>query len=313
MLVPMLMLMLMFVPMPVLVFMLVLMLMFMPVAMALLLMMVMMVFVYHGCILFPGTKVRRPACNRVAKIVRNGYLALHKPSFVMRKQAVWCIPCTFFIVACVLNLVGCVQESALADTVKPALLPLLCATSLAYVLGRDIVDYRPVGLLAAAQLFGCLGDVLLIKDEFAFFTGGMAAFLIGHVCYMCLFGGQSWKGLNVWQWLLSLAVMGGVVFGLVKAIGIEGVLLGPMAVYGLALMLLIFSALAGVLRMPRGSRTTWWILLAGALLFTFSDACIAMGVFGVMDFALHHFVIMLTYLAAQSLLAVGGVRLALGK
>ena len=34
--------------------------------------MVMMVFVYHDAIHFPSAKVRRPACNRVAKVVENG-------------------------------------------------------------------------------------------------------------------------------------------------------------------------------------------------------------------------------------------------
>ncbi|MBQ9192372.1 MAG: lysoplasmalogenase [Bacteroidales bacterium] len=231
----------------------------------------------------------------------------------MRKSALWCIPCAFFLVACVLNLIGCVQGTALAATVKPALLPLLAATTLAFLVGKDIPDWRPAGLLVAAQLFGCTGDVLLIPDGFFFFAGGMVAFLVGHICYMCLFGGQSWKGLSLWQWLIALVIMGAAVFGLVKLIGIEGALFWPMLVYGFGLMMLIFSALAGVLRMPRGNRATWWILLAGAFLFTFSDACIAMGTFGVMTFSLRHFVVMLTYLAAQSLLAVGGIRLILGK
>ena len=231
----------------------------------------------------------------------------------MRKNAIWCIPGTFFLIACILNLIGCIQGTHLSELVKPALLPLLTATTLAFLLGRDIPDITQVGLLVAAQLFGCAGDVLLIPDGFPFFAGGIGAFLIGHVFYICLFGTQSWKGLTLWQWLIAIVVMAAVVAGLVKAIGINGPLLAPMGVYGLTLMFLIFSALAGVLRMPRGSRTTWWILLLGAILFTFSDACIAMGTFGVMTFALRHFVVMLTYLAAQSLLAVGGIRLILGR
>ena len=225
----------------------------------------------------------------------------------------WCIPGTFFLLACVLNWMGCIQGTDLADAVKPALLPLLCATSLAYLLGRDVVDYRPVGLLVAAQLFGCAGDVLLMPSSDILFLIGMTAFLVGHLFYIRLFGGRSWKGLKPGQWAISAVIMLAIVLGLVKAIGIQGELFVPMLVYGFALMLLIFSALAGVLRMPRGSRATWWILLAGALLFTFSDACIAMGMFGVMTFALRHFVVMFTYLAAQTLLAVGGVRLILGK
>ena len=231
----------------------------------------------------------------------------------MRKNAVWYIPCAFFLVACVLNLIGCIQGTSLSNTVKPALLPLLSATTLAFLLGRDVPDYRQVGLLVTAQLLGCAGDVLLIPNGFAFFVAGIAAFLVGHLFYMSLFGGLSWKGLNVWQWLLSFFAMVAIVLGLVKVIGIEGPVFWPMLMYGFILMLLIFSALAGVLRMPRGSRRSWWILLIGALLFAFSDSCIAMGTFGVMTFPLRHFVVMITYLAAQSLLAVGGVRLILGK
>ncbi len=81
-----------------------------------------------------------------------------------------------------------------------------------------------------------------------------------------------------------------------------------MAVYGSVLMLLIFSTLCGLVRFE--DKCTWGILLCGALLFTFSDALIAAGTFGVATFALREFVIMLTYLAAQTLLAVGTLRLA---
>ena len=231
----------------------------------------------------------------------------------MRKTAVWCIPCTFFIIACVSNLIGSALGTSLADLVKPALLPLLCATSLAYLLGRDVLDYRPVGLLAAAQLFGFAGDVLLVMDGFPLFLSGMVAFLVGHLFYMALFGSQSWKGLTLWQWGISFVVMVAAVLGFAKAINLQGELFWPILIYGFFLLLLVFSALAGVLRMPRGSRGTWWILLMGTLLFAVSDACLGMSITGMMQFPLRHLLIMGTYLAAQSLLAVGGIRLILGK
>ena len=231
----------------------------------------------------------------------------------MNKSALWCIPGVFFLTAVVLNLIGCIQGTALATLVKPALLPLLSATCLAYLVGREYVDIRATALLVTAQLFGCVGDVLLIPDGFAFFAAGIAAFLIGHIFYMSLFGGQSWRGLAVWQWAIALVVLGAALWYLVRFVGIEGPLFWPMVVYGSALMLLIFSALAGVLRMPKGRRMTWWILLFGALLFAFSDSCIAMDMFGTMHFPVHGFVVMFTYLAAQTLLAVGGIRLILGK
>jgi uncharacterized membrane protein YhhN len=233
----------------------------------------------------------------------------------MRKTDVWYFPGAFFVIACILNLIGWIWAPALADAVKPALLPLLSVTTLTYLLGRDHYDDDggAIAFLLMAQLFGCAGDILLIRAGFQFFLGGMAAFLVGHVFYMCLFGGLSWKGLSVWIWAIAVALMAAAELGLIRAIGVSGEMLVPIIIYGFALMLLIFSALAGVIRMPKGRRTTWWILLLGALLFTFSDSCIAMEIVGVMSFPLHSFLVMVTYLAAQSLLAVGGIRLILGK
>ena len=231
----------------------------------------------------------------------------------MRKTYLWCIPCAFFLLAVTLNLIGCVRGTELAALVKPALMPLLSVTTLAYLVGRHGKDGKAIALLMAAQLFGCVGDVLLIPDGFLFFVGGIAAFLTGHLFYIGLMGRKSWKDMKVWQWPVAIAVMAGVVTGLVKAIGIQGELFWPMLMYGFVLMLLIFSALAGVFRLSPDRATTWWILLLGTLLFTFSDACIAMGTFGVMTFPLRHFLVMSTYLAAQSLLAVGGARLVLRK
>lgn len=229
----------------------------------------------------------------------------------MKKTCLWYLPGAFFLLCALLNLAGCIWFPVLKETVKPALLPLLALTTLAFLAPRfGQADGRKAFLLMAAQLFGFAGDTLLIPNGFPFFAGGMAAFLAGHVFYLCLFGGISWKGIKAGQWVLAGVVMGFLVAGLVDLIGISGVMLAPMSIYGLGLMLLIFSGLMGVVRI---GGATWWIILAGGLLFTFSDAQIAMQTFGVLPFALRGFVIMLTYLAAQVLLAIGGVRLVLGK
>lgn len=229
----------------------------------------------------------------------------------MKKSRLWCLPGAFFLLCTLLNLAGCIWSPGLKETVKPALLPLLALTTLAYLAPRfEEADGRKVFLLLAAQLFGFAGDTLLIGNGFPLFAGGMAAFLAGHVFYLCLFGGESWKGLKLGQWILAIVVMAALVAGLVIAIGINGVMLAPMSVYAMGLMLLIFSGLAGVIRF---GKATWWIIFIGAVLFTFSDSQIAMDTFGVLPFALRGFVIMLTYLAAQVLLAIGGIRLILKK
>jgi uncharacterized membrane protein YhhN len=225
------------------------------------------------------------------------------------KKNLYAVPALFFAIACLLNWAGRIWAIPdLSAAVKPALLPLLAASVLAYAVEHSL-NRRMLFLLIAAELFGCAGDVFLLSDAFPMFASGIAAFLIGHIFYMILFGSKSWRGLGWKGWLAGIAGVAVLVFLLVKVLKVEGALLLPMAVYGFVLLMLSFCALCGVIRC-REHRPTWWIILCGALLFAFSDSLIAAGTFGVATFALRDFVIMFTYLIAQSLLAWGAVRLA---
>ena len=216
------------------------------------------------------------------------------------------LPILFFIVACLLNLAGNIWNPELAGIVKPALMPLLAAAVLTAAVENG-ANRNQLSLLIAAELFGFAGDTFLLCDEFVFFAAGIGAFLIGHLFYISLFGRHSLKGINPMGWILSLLVMGGLVFLLVRFLKIEGALLVPMAIYGMTLMMLLFSTLCGLLRFRQ--KLTWTLLFVGALLFTFSDCLIAAGTFKVVQFELLSFVIMVTYLLAQTLLAIGALRL----
>ena len=221
----------------------------------------------------------------------------------MKSCKFWIVPGLFFLVAAVLNLVGrFIGNAGLASAVKPMLMPFLALTAVA---AAGSTERKEVRLLILALLLGCVGDVFLIYDGFLFFVAGMVAFLAGLICYMCLFGGKSWKGFTAKTWIPAIIAMAALTAVLIILIGVNGAMLVPMCVYGFALMLLIFSTLAGVVRF----RTcTWWILLVGALLFTFSDSLIAIGTFNG-DFPGREFLVMLTYISAQTLLAIGAVRL----
>ena len=263
-------------------------------------------------------------------------------------KKMWLIPAAFFAVSCVLNLTGCLISDALERCVKPALMPLLCLTTVAYILPRSSGRLLPqetchprhrkregptseaqwegsrsdapeavvcrkngdgLALLFCGQLFGFAGDTMLLGKGFSFFAGGVGLFLAGHIFYICLFGGRSWKGLKVWQWVAALAVCLALDTGIISAIGVNGAMLAPMGIYGFVLTLLMFSTFAGALKF---GGATWWLLFAGALIFTFSDSLIAVRNFGTLSHFMGGFVVMLTYLAAQMLLAVGGARLVLG-
>ena len=196
----------------------------------------------------------------------------------MRKLHLWCIPAAFFTICCILNLYGCLTEYGLERCVKPALLPLLCVTTLAYLLeGGGQPDFKKTALLICGQLFGFAGDTMLLGKGFPFFAGGIGLFLIGHIFYISLFGGQSWKGMRPWAWAAAIPVCLASTAALALGIGVSGVMLLPMGVYGFVL--------------------------------TFSDALIAVRNFGDLSPFMSGFGVMSTYLAAQVLLAVGGIRL----
>ena len=228
----------------------------------------------------------------------------------MKQIKIWHIAAFFFAVCCVLNLCGCLTEGNLERCVKPALLPLLCLATVAFLAEKKRLNAKGACLLVLAQLFGCAGDTALLGEGFVFFAMGIALFLGGHIFYICLFGSRSWKGLKAWQWILAMVLCVCAVAALIKAIGINGALLAPMGIYGFTLTLLVFSTLAGALRF--GS-LTWWLLAAGAVLFMFSASLIAIGTFKDLNPIMRGFGVMLTYLLAQTLLAIGSVRLIQGK
>lgn len=224
------------------------------------------------------------------------------------KKNLYLYPAIFFALACLVNWAGRIWGiPELAAAVKPALLSLLAASVLAYAVEHPL-DRKSLGLLILAQLFGCMGDIFLLSDAFAMFASGLVAFLMGHIFYMCLFGAHSWKGMGWKGWLAGAVGVPVMVLLLILVLKVQGALLVPMAIYGLVLVSLGFCTLCGVVRCKE-NRSTWWILFAGAVLFAFSDSLIAAGTFGVVEFELREFVIMSTYLIAQSLLAWGAVRL----
>jgi len=224
-----------------------------------------------------------------------------------KKNNLWLIPAAFFAVCCILNLIGCLSEGDLERAVKPALMPTLCIASAVWLLGNANPRRRDLGLLLSAQLFGFAGDTMLMGSGFAFFAGGIGMFLVGHICYILLYGSRSLKGLKPWQWIAGIAFGLAATAALAASIGVKGALLAPMGIYGFVLMMLIFSAFTGLLRF---GGLTWWLLTVGAVVFTISDALIAVRNFNELSPFMGGFVVMATYLVAQTLLAIGCCRLA---
>ncbi|MEU9758236.1 lysoplasmalogenase [Streptomyces sp. NPDC047987] len=188
-----------------------------------------------------------------------------------------------FLVACAVDLFAVLAEVRIGVLVaKPLLMPLLAG----YVAVR-----RGPRLLVAALLFGWGGDVFLLMDADTAFLLGMGSFAVGHVCYLWLFGRARSP--------LSTAVGYAVVLAVALVLlwpGLPADLRIPMVGYSLLLTAMAYRA--GVLGRYAA---------VGGALFLLSDALIAVGVADGPLLPAHDFWIMLTYIAAQFLLATGAL------
>ncbi|WP_344096503.1 lysoplasmalogenase, partial [Streptomyces stramineus] len=199
-----------------------------------------------------------------------------------------------FAAVAVVHLASLLADPPVAPEPKPALMPLLAA----YVLARG-----GPRLLAVALLFGCGGDTLLLlggDGRGTLFLLGMGSFAAGHVCYLTLCarhgtGGASraaygLAGAYGAAWLAAVALLWP---------GLEPGLRVPVALYSLLLTAMALGATRARLRAG-----------AGGALFLVSDTLIASGIADWPQAPAPQFWIMLTYLAAQLLLADGLLRAA---
>lgn len=181
---------------------------------------------------------------------------------------------------------------------------LMPALALAVVLAAP----RPRGaaswLLVAGLGFSWGGDVALSFPGDGWFTIGLGSFLAAHLVYLALFlrlgrgAGEVRlrRHRRVPLWALVVYPVWFVAF--LALLGPHtGALLVPVAVYGLALGTM--AALAA------GNGP---MLAAGGALFVVSDSVLRLGRFlPGYDFAWHDAVVMVSYLAAQGLIALGVV------
>jgi uncharacterized membrane protein YhhN len=172
---------------------------------------------------------------------------------------------------------------------KPLLMPLLALWA---VLRRAP---RP---LVAALLFGWGGDVLLLSDAEAAFLAGMGCFAAGHVCYLVLFRahGSRYAVPRARAALLAL--------GYATALVTTVALLWPDLPANLRLPVVGYSLLLTAMAYRAAIRLGLFTGLGGVL-FLLSDTLIATGVADWPQPPGPDFWIMLTYIAAQALLAGG--------
>ncbi|MGW0863558.1 lysoplasmalogenase [Streptomyces sp. NPDC002611] len=195
-----------------------------------------------------------------------------------------------FGLAAAVDLVSLVVGFDAGHTVaKPLLMPLLALWAALRQAPR---------LLLAALLFGWGGDVLLLSDAEPAFLAGMGSFAAGHVCYLVLF--RTYGSRNA----VPRARAGLIALGYGVALVTTVALLWPDLPADLRVPVAGYSLLLTAMAYRSGTRLGLFAGLGGAL-FLLSDTLIATGVAEWPQLPRPDFWIMLTYIAAQVLLAGG--------
>lgn len=124
--------------------------------------------------------------------------------------------------------------------------------------------------LAGALLCSVCGDILLDRPHESVFVFGLAAFLLGHICYTVLFFKNAVRPDRSGQIMIAvLAVFAGLMMWLFS--GIDPALYPPVALY----IAIIVIMSIGALLVPGPDR----LLFAGAILFIASDLVLAVNKF----------------------------------
>jgi uncharacterized membrane protein YhhN len=211
--------------------------------------------------------------------------------------------CIFIIVSAV-HLTGCIiEKKKLCTVTKPLLMPLLALTATTV-----LQPYLPGALYTliftvTALAWGTAGDVFLLFTDEKHFTAGALCFLAGHLFWIAQYS-RSYSAFSLPETVIGIvsiaAFLSAVYFMLGRPKGVMG---GGIIVYGAVLCTLVLTGTAAVCAY---STLSAGLYLAGALFFLVSDSMLG---FSVMkkQFPLSHFLIMITYIAAQTLLTAAVV------
>lgn len=169
-----------------------------------------------------------------------------------------------------------------------------------------IINIKPLAnrlniLMLAGLLFSWAGDVIIRSS----FVPGLVFFLIAQVMYFTAFfltPGRSVIFTSRFYLLILLLLCGaGLVYYLYGDLGDMRL---PVMIYALVILTMLAGAIN---RMEKVNKISYYLVLAGAILFVLSDSAIAVHKFS-WDFNYSGVVIMSTYIAAQYLITIGYIK-----
>ena len=209
----------------------------------------------------------------------------------------WVFP-VFLAVLAIVHLISCWRgDDDLRKPTKVALMPVIALAYLAF-------SCTPSLWVVAGLLFGCLGDLFLLWPlKKKFFVLGTSSFFLGHVCYL-IFIYTHYVIRVGWVWIVVISAVyaAGAAFVYARAPGKD------LHRAAIALVCAPEQARRAQRILPLLTAFWWGKLVAffGATFFLASDGALCDMLFvKKAEPTKQNFVVMLTYILAQTLLAVG--------
>jgi len=187
---------------------------------------------------------------------------------------------------------------------KALIIPVLIALLL---LNLKLRDNRMHMLMLAGLLFSWAGDIILDipGSNPLFFIAGLASFLVANLMYLTVFAitpGKNFISGKGSPLLVPVIITG---IGLISILNNDlGAMRFPVVMYTVVILTMLTGAMNRLLKVNRAS---YWMVLAGAILFIISDSTIAINKFS-HPFPQSGMVVMGTYIAAQYLIITGYIR-----
>jgi uncharacterized membrane protein YhhN len=180
---------------------------------------------------------------------------------------------------------------------KVLLMPILMVLLFANL---EISKNRLNFFFLAGLVFSWVGDIVL-EFSAGFFILGLVSFLLAHVMYLTVFFFTPGKNTPVRKWYVLIPViLSGAVLIAYLYPGLGEMRL-PVFIYTAVILTMLTGAIN---RKEKANSVSYYLILAGAILFVISDSAIAIDRFR------HHFyfsgiIIMSTYVLAQYLIVTG--------
>jgi uncharacterized membrane protein YhhN len=209
----------------------------------------------------------------------------------------------YFLIAVLFMMTGHLESWVPGFILKSLIIPVLIVMFLTNV---KVNGNRLHKFMLAGLFFSWAGDVLLeVPMEYGdLFVPGLLGFMLAQAMYLTAF--FTAPGPNILK-KKPLFAAPALVYGAVLVYFLSpglGAMKIPVLIYATVIMTMLCGA---VNRYYKVNSTSYWLVLAGAILFVFSDSGIAFSKF-IHSFRGSSIFIMSTYVVAQYLIVVGYIK-----